>query len=289
MKEPADLLLISSNRRRYLEKCLSRLLGGSSDFRLFCWDNGSSDGSAELIASLDDPRIEDRCLAPRNVRQREAFLWFLGRAKSDLVGKIDDDILLPEGWIERLAPLLRREPRFGMLGCWTFLAEDWDEKKAAHKIIELAGVPVFRNAWIGGTAFLARRDTISNYIKPAGTGYGLPIDQIIMSEDGLINGFPLPLLLAHHMGDPRSEHFQPELDGSLGETARRKGIASAARHAEWIAADAEEILREPLEAQLRRYRIHRDRSLRGQFRKLLMKLGRKLRSDRGGLSAAADF
>ena len=285
MNEPVDLLLISANRRLYLEKTIDRLLKENSDFRLYCWDNASRDGSADLIAGQHDARIIKRHFSRKNLGQRTAFLWFLDNSASDLVGKVDDDIMLPDGWIDKIAPLLRREPRFGMLGCWTFQLRDWDEEIAAHKIIEVGGARIFRNAWIGGTAFLARREHLLGYITPAGSGYGLPIDQIKMTEAGFINGFPLPLLSANHMGDPRSEHYQTDFsvqtDAPLGKTAWQKEITSPARYAEWIAEDADQILREPLEAQLKRYRINSDRSLQGRFRKLRWKLVKKLRPGDG--------
>jgi glycosyltransferase involved in cell wall biosynthesis len=56
MSQPVDLLLITWNRREYVEKTLSNLLADPSDFRLYCWDNASEDGTADLIASINDPR-----------------------------------------------------------------------------------------------------------------------------------------------------------------------------------------------------------------------------------------
>ena len=58
--EPVDLLLITWNRREYVEKTLENLLADPSDFQLYCWGNGSEDGTADLIASIDDPRVEER-------------------------------------------------------------------------------------------------------------------------------------------------------------------------------------------------------------------------------------
>ena len=55
--EPVDLLLITWNRREYVEKTLANLLADPADFRLYCWDNASEDGTADLIAELDDPRV----------------------------------------------------------------------------------------------------------------------------------------------------------------------------------------------------------------------------------------
>jgi GT2 family glycosyltransferase len=139
MNAPVDLLLISWNRRHYLEKTLVSLLTDPADFRLYCWDNASEDGAADLIASANDPRIIQKHFSKQNVQQRTPCLWFFEKSTSDLVSKVDDDILLPHGSIETIASLLRRDPRFGMLGCWTFIPQDWDEQLASHKIMHLAG------------------------------------------------------------------------------------------------------------------------------------------------------
>lgn len=280
MKKPVDLFLVTSNRRYYLEKTLAQLLKNPYPFRLYCWDNASRDGSRELLSSVGDSRMVTTHFSEGNVGQLEPFLWFMEKAESDLAGKVDDDILLPEDWIERIAPLLHREPRFGLLGCWNFLPRDWDPKKAAHKIVTVGGVRVFRNAWIGGASFLARREYLNRYLQPAGGGYGLPVNQIRMTEDGLINGYPLPLVQADHLDDPRSPSFlerEKSKEGRPGATMSRKHMADLEEYGNWIAEDARRILEEPISSQLRRYRIQRDRSLKGKFRRFILKmLGRSV-------------
>jgi glycosyltransferase involved in cell wall biosynthesis len=269
--EPVDLLLVTRDRRRYLEKTLARLLADDSPFRLYLWDNGSRDGSAEILAGLEDPRVAARHFSRENRGQREPCLWFLDRGESDLAGKIDDDILAPPGWIGRIAPLLRREERFGLLGCWTFLPGDWEEALACQKIVELAGARVFRNLWIGGAAWLARKENLRRYLAPPGD-YGVPLDQYRMTADGLVNGYPLPLLIARHLDDPRDPEYREAGTGATSATAARKRFSSPEDYGRWIAADARKILTEPLAAQLARYRLRRDPTIWGTFRRFLRKL-----------------
>ncbi len=268
---PVDLLLVTRDRRDYLEKTLANLLGSPDPFRLYIWDNGSRDGSAGIIAKLEDRRVAEKHFSPDNRGQREPFLWFLDRARSDLAGKIDDDILAPPGWIGRIAPLLRREKRFGLLGCWTFLPGDWDEDLARPKIIELGGTRVFRNLWIGGAAWLARKKYLRRYLAPPGD-YGVPLDQYRMTADGLVNGYPLPPLFARHLDDPRDPGYRKGAVAAASATGSRKRFRSAKAYGEWIAADARKILTEPLPDQLARYRLRRDRTLRGSFLRLLRRL-----------------
>lgn len=257
MPEPIDLLLITWNRRAYVEKTLAALREDPADYRLYCWDNASTDGTADLIAAFDDPRVAERRFARENVNQREPCLWFLDAATGDLAGKLDDDVLMPPGWIERLAPVVRADPRAGMLGCWTFMPEDWDESLARRNFVELGETKVFRCVTIGGCAFLARRDLLRRYVAAPHRAPGLPIDRYRLTRDGLVSGYPLPLVLAHHMDDPRSPHCEltRSIDGQASFTARRLGFRSPEEYADWIAADAYARQRYPLATQLRWARL----------------------------------
>ncbi len=213
MSQPVDLLLITWNRREYVEKTLPKLLEDPSDFRLYFWDNGSTDGTADLINSVDDPRVVKRHFNRENVRQTEPCFWFFETATSDVIGKLDDDILLPAGWTERIAPIIRKEPKFGMLGCWYFLPEEWDEARAKHSIIELSGERIFRCPILQGHSFLARKEYLNRYKEvPL---YGLPVKRMEMSLDGLVSGYPLPLLYVHNMDDPRSPMNKERKSGPL--------------------------------------------------------------------------
>ncbi|PCJ30688.1 MAG: hypothetical protein COA90_08545 [Gammaproteobacteria bacterium] len=274
--EPVDLLLITWNRRGYVEKTLENLLASNDDFRLYCWDNNSQDGVADIISSLNDPRIVEKKFSTENVKQRIPTLWFFEQAKSDLVGKIDDDILLPEGWISTIAPIVRDNSNVGMLGCWIYMEEDWNESIAEHKVLNLEGERIFQNMWIAGQSFLARKETLLRYILPESDGcYGFPIDQYNMTQDGLINGYPLPIIFAHNMDDPRSKYYINKNNGELGEhaalTARARGFVNVNAYAEWIAEDARNILIVSVKEQLKRAYIDGDQSLIGKIRRKLAK------------------
>jgi len=241
MSQPVDLLLITWNRREYVEKMLPTVLEDPSDFRLYCWDNGSTDGTAELIKSIDDPRIVKRHFNQENVGQNQPCFWFFEISTSDVIGKIDDDILLPPGWTERIAPMIRQEPKFGMLGCWCFLPEEWDEARAKDNIVELSGERLFRCPYIQGHSFLSRKDYLIRYQLTSGS-YGLPVDRYGMTLDGLVSGYPLPLLYSHNMDDPRSPMNVKTKSGSLNEhsalTARIAKFKSAEEFGQYLTKEA---------------------------------------------------
>ncbi len=269
-----DLLLITWNRRHYLEKTIECLLSDPTEFNLYCWDNGSEDGTQDIIANLDDPRVVERHMSRENVGQAPACFWFFERAQSDLIGKIDDDILLPEGWITQIAPMLRRHPEFGLLAGWVFQKEEWDEEAAAHNIVSVGEYRVLRRMGVQGHSFLGRREYVTKYaVKPK--GHGLPVDQTQMSLDGLINGYPLPIIFLHNMDDPRSPYFAyADAEGITGQaplTARKHGFKDYDEYAAWIAADAKNTLEYPFELRLKKARIRREKSLKGIVKRKLLR------------------
>jgi glycosyltransferase involved in cell wall biosynthesis len=269
MSEPVDLLLITWNRLGYARKMMAQLLADPARFRVWWWDNGSTDGTREWISALDDPRLVERHLNATNEGQGEPVRWFLERAPSDVVGKIDDDILLPHGWTERIAPMIREQFCFGLLGCWIFMPEDWDESLAARNIVQVASHRVLRCIGIQGQSFLTRAQYFRKYWH-AGP-LGLPLSQDRMTLDGLINGYPVPPSFAHNMDDPRSPHWMSG-DGKPGSlTARNFAFASAAEYAAWIAADAHFRQSRSFRSQYRWLVLDHDRSLRGRIKRKLLR------------------
>lgn len=272
MSQPVDLLLITWNRREYVEKMLPTLLNDPSDFHLYCWDNGSKDGTADIIRDLCDIRVKEKHFHPENVGQTQPCQWFFEKATSDVIGKVDDDILLPTGWINRIAPMIRKEPKFGMLGCWIFMPEDWNESLAQKNIIEISDELIFRTTSIAGQSFLARKEYLIRYQKLDSPG--LPVNRLQMCFDGLIHGYPIPLLYAHNMDDPRSSMNTKTQGDSLQEhsafTARRIGFQSPKDYTKWIMEDAYKYQKYTFEHQLWWLKLQADRSLMGKIKYKLL-------------------
>jgi glycosyltransferase involved in cell wall biosynthesis len=253
---PPSILMVSWNRREYYERTLRHLLADSADFRIYMWDNGSTDGVADIIAETRDDRIVMRHLHETNVGQFEPWNWFLENADSHSGGKLDDDILGPAGWMSRFADMLANEPLLGGLGGWIFLPEDWDETQGAHKIRTVGNVKLFENAWVAGCMFLARMDVLRKY-TPKKFRPGVPVQWGRMVREGLVNGFPLPLELGENLDDPRHPDCRMNKPGGWDKyaayTARRLGLSGPEAYGQWIAADARAILSDSVEQQLKRF------------------------------------
>jgi glycosyltransferase involved in cell wall biosynthesis len=250
-----DLLLITWNREKYLEPTLKQLLSTQDDFNLYIWDNGSRDPTRDILSSIRDPRIVECHFHETNVKQKEPTFWFLDKASARIVGKIDDDVLLPNGWIKRIQPMISGESRFGMLGCCLFMPDEWDETVAVNRM-SIGEWQVIRTTGIAGQAFLCRKDYLCEYADEA-VDHGLPIDRFKMTMDGLISGYPYPTIFAENMDHPRSPkniYTNSETIGSAESSLSTRviGLDSIEKNAKWLRDDAYRMIHVPFEEQIRR-------------------------------------
>jgi hypothetical protein len=261
--------LITWNRAAYLEKTLPRLLNDQDDIRVYWWDNGSVDGAIDVVESCRDSRLVDRYLSPENVLQAVPTRWFLERSRSDVIGKVDDDTLVPAGWTRQISQLVRAHDSIGMIGCWTFWLEDFDRNRdsAMRKVIPVGEHQVLRDLMIGGTGFLMRRSVALNYLVNRPDGQTFPVDRAKMTIDGLISGWYFPLLWAEHMDDPRSGHCLMNRPGGMNTqaalTARDRKFTCPAQYLDWIRSDADQKLRRSVRRQ--RFEYQWQSSPMGEF------------------------
>jgi hypothetical protein len=274
MPDPVDLLLITHNRRRYVEKTLETLVRDPAAFRVYWWDNHSTDGATDVVRALLSERLSATHLSDRNVYQGVPTRWFLETSRSDVVGKIDDDVLLPIGWLDRFTPLVRENATLGMLGCWMFMPEDWDEEMARQNCIRVAGLRIFRVLTMGGCSFVARREVLLRFLLDEPL-QGLPVDKPGMSLAGFISGYPVPLEFAHHMDDPRSPHCRMRDPKSSPDewsyTMGHQRFDSLDEYARWIEADARYYQETPFNEQLRIARLRRDPTVLGRMKWMLVR------------------
>jgi len=202
------VLVITYNRPGYTEQSLEQLCRTAPpNLKLTIWDNASDQETRDVVAKFENrPCVERMVFNAQNDKLRKPTNWFWENSRdADLIGKVDDDCLVPSNWCSVLEQAHRDIPRAGVLGCWRFLPEDYRHEKAVKKIEAYGHHQVMRNCWVEGSGYLMKReivdalgvlqeeDTFTDYcIKAAAKGY--------------INGWYYPFLYQEHMDDPRAPH-----------------------------------------------------------------------------------
>lgn len=118
--EPAGstaVLLYSWNKAQELDTALAHLAPGLADVaRVALLDNGSTDGTGDVVRAWADRFGADRCTAvhlPVNVGAAAARNWLMRLpevAACDFAAYLDDDAAVPPDWLRRLAGAVRRQP-----------------------------------------------------------------------------------------------------------------------------------------------------------------------------------
>ena len=203
-----DLVFISYNRLNYTKLALESILADpNEEFSLTLWDNASTDGTAEyLINEIDDRRIADIHLSKDNIGQTAATNTVWSSSKADLLGKLDNDCLVTPGWTRTLAQAHADIDDLGVVACWHFFEDDFDEVRAGDKIQTFGPHHIFRHPWTCGTGLLIKNRTYQQMgpiESKAMTKYWLN-----MASAGYINGFYYPFVYQEHMDDPKSRYAQ---------------------------------------------------------------------------------
>jgi GT2 family glycosyltransferase len=230
-----DTLMITYNRPRYTALSLPRLLETCDEHcRVWVWHNGDDAATLDVVRAHEDhPRFHRLHHSPENLKLREPTNWFWSHADGALLGKVDDDCLMPDGWIQTLRRAHADVPEFGVIGCWLFREEDVVPELAKRKIRAFpGGHQLMVNCWLGGSGYLMKR-ACYDQLGPLRAKQGFTTYCLQLARRGWTHGWYYPLLYMDHMDDPRSPHtvFKTEADYQQhrGLTAANRGIDTLAQ------------------------------------------------------------
>lgn len=116
MPPTVTVLIPVYNSERYVREAIDSVLGQTfPDFELIVVDDGSTDRTAEILASARDPRL--RILRnPRNSGQTPSLNLGLDAAQGRYIARLDaDDVAAPRR-LEKQVAFMERHPGVGLLG-----------------------------------------------------------------------------------------------------------------------------------------------------------------------------
>lgn len=202
------ILMITFNRPSYTELALKTLCENTPETaRIIVWDNASEEPTKSVVKNYEHhPKVDRIIFNGTNEKLERPTNWFFENYRdADFFSKVDDDCLVPKRWCEILLEAHRDIPQAGILGCWRFFREDFNEETATKKIFRYGQHQVMRNCWVEGSGYLMKRAVIDKIgrLRP---GEGFTTYCIRAAAKGFINGWYYPFLFQEHMDDPRAEH-----------------------------------------------------------------------------------
>lgn len=180
-------------------------------------------------------------------------------------------------WPSQLIAAHQDEPRFGVLGSWRFMDEDFNEALASTKIQQFSGGHrVLRNLWVEGSSFVMKRECIDD-VGPLADGQSFTWYCRELGRRGWVNGYYFPFVRYGNLDDPRYPGTLIKSDADLATrlplSARKNGVSTVAEWTDQIRRSAHIVQTTPYDPrhysgwrhQWRRIR-RRARLVRGQRR-----------------------
>ena len=232
------ILMVTYDQPEYVKLSLPRLLDTcGDDARVWLWHNGTDGETLELARTFaTDERVERFHHCPGNEPLRVPINWVFTESTGDLVSKVDDACLVPDGWVPTFIGAHDDIGQLGAVGCWRFPDEDFAPELAMPKVGEFpGGHRILQNYWVQGSSFVMKRACVERHgpIAPKQT-----VTQyfVRLALQGWVNGWYFPFLREEHMDDPRSPYTRFRTDEDLQArpplTARLNGASTLA---EWEA------------------------------------------------------
>jgi glycosyltransferase involved in cell wall biosynthesis len=159
-----DILFLAYNRLRYTQRSWQALLA-NTDWslvrRMYVHDDGSSDGTAEFLATAaSHAPVPAAFHSDRKGHPVAVMNYYLDRWGAPRMVKIDNDVLLPPGWLEQSLEVAERD-------CVDILGLE-----AMYPVV--AGAPqreFMRAEHIGGVGLL-RREAFTTLPEETGQYFG---------------------------------------------------------------------------------------------------------------------
>lgn len=161
-----DLLYLAKDRIEYTKESFTRLLENTNwDHvrRLFVVDDGSGSASAKwLQVTADHAPVKTEFHRTHYGSPVAVMLYYLDRREEEFFAKIDNDIVIPPGWLEAMLSVIERYPDLDLLGMEGGRSrkpiDGWDGRYGINKdCSHIGGVGLIR-----GTAIRRARRPIPN-------------------------------------------------------------------------------------------------------------------------------
>ncbi|MBN2067463.1 MAG: glycosyltransferase family 2 protein [Candidatus Diapherotrites archaeon] len=118
-KKLVSIIIVNWNARKFMQECAASLKNNTlyPNYEVIAIDNGSRDGSAELLKQLKEKGLVHRViLNKRNRGFAAANNQGFKIARGDYIFMLNNDVLLEKGWLEKAVELLESDKRIAAVG-----------------------------------------------------------------------------------------------------------------------------------------------------------------------------
>jgi glycosyltransferase involved in cell wall biosynthesis len=236
-----SVLLPVHNAARYVAGSIESILGQTlGDFELLILDDGSTDGSLEVLRRYAgrDPRI--RLTSRPNKGLAPSLNELIDRARGEYLARMDaDDVALPERF-ERQVAYLRAHPECVLLGCRVRLIDpdgdplcDWCNRQD-HEALDAVFLRGEMSTEISHPAIMMRRDAVLAVGKYREFPVIEDVDLFLrLAERGRIANLPEVLLLyrIHAENISKAPSYHDAIEWAyvqiVRDARRRRGLPEA--------------------------------------------------------------
>jgi GT2 family glycosyltransferase len=234
------IVVLTHNRAHLIAKCVDNVLQRTSDStqEIVIWDNASTDGTAEYLQTLDDPRIRV-IRSDKNIGQ-SAYARAFRETSAPYLIEIDDDVVsAPAEWDRTMRDAFVRLPEIGFLAADL---EDDPHDQASHvrhhvrphlyTLVEENGIRLLRGPAGGGCAITSRE------LNQRAGGFRENTKEVFWLEDAAYIGDIARLgygsavladLKVHHTGGPYYTTAPKEKEDYWRRYRARKARRTAAK------------------------------------------------------------
>lgn len=203
MADSVDILMVVHNRADYLSRTFPIVVGLVRDgARLWVWRNGEDTEVGNVIDRYRrEGGIYRYCHSPSNIGLREPLNWLIANSDAALVGKIDDDLIIPGYWLKAMKEIHRAAKGLAVVGGWSCPTSDLSVS-ATKRLRVIDGKRILLHSWVAGGNFVAKAARLRR-VGTLGPEETFPDYCLRVAWDGGKNAWWFPDDEIVHLDDPR--------------------------------------------------------------------------------------